>query len=83
MQHSVPTEERYKEVTVVLDNHQGEHHLAVEFHAQLRRKVQHAGKSLLQFSAAIDHLAHLANVDSTEQHMSREAARAIAEGLRE
>jgi hypothetical protein len=55
MQHSYHTEARYKEVIVVLDNHQGEHHLAEEFHAQLRRKVQHAGESLLQYATAIDH----------------------------
>jgi hypothetical protein len=64
----------------VLDNHQGEHHLAEEFNAQLRRNVQHAGESLLQFAAAIENFAYLANVDSTEQHMSWEAARAIADG---
>jgi hypothetical protein len=44
--HSVPTGAKYEEVTAVLENRYGYHHLEEAFHAQLRRRVQHAGESL-------------------------------------
>jgi hypothetical protein len=42
--HSIPTRAKYT-VTAVLENRCGDHHLAEAFHAQLRRRVQHAGES--------------------------------------
>jgi hypothetical protein len=53
--YSVPTGAKYKEVTVVLENHYGDHYLAETFHAQLR-KSQHARKSLQEFAAVIGYL---------------------------
>jgi hypothetical protein len=80
--HSDLNGAKYEEVTAVFEIRYRGHHLAEKFHAQLKRKVQHAGESLKEFAAAIDHLANRAYFDSTEQN-SREAARALADGLRE
>jgi hypothetical protein len=44
--YSVPTEVTYEEIIAVLENRYCNHHLAKTFHAQLRRKVQHAGEYL-------------------------------------
>jgi hypothetical protein len=44
-----PFQMKYEEVTVVLKNCCRDHHLAEAFHAQLRRRVQHAGESALIF----------------------------------
>jgi hypothetical protein len=52
------------------------------FHAQLRRRVQHTEESLQEFSAAIDHLADQAYVNSDEQYTSREAVQPFAKGVR-
>jgi hypothetical protein len=79
--HSVPTEAMYKGVAAVLENHYSDH-LAKAFHAQLRRD-QHTRESLQEFVATIDHLVHCVYVDSTEKHISREAARVFANGARE
>lgn len=57
--------------------------MAEAFHAQLMARVQHAFEYLQEFPAAIDHLAHLAYVDSAEQHSSREVACVFANGVRE
>jgi hypothetical protein len=66
MLHSIPTGATYEEVTAVVENRYGDHHLAEASHAQLRRRVQHAGESA-EFPAAIDHLAHCAHVDSIDR----------------
>jgi hypothetical protein len=63
----------YEDVTAVLENSYGDHHLAGAFHAQLRR-AQHARESLQEFSAATDRLAHRAQLDMTEEHISKETA---------
>jgi hypothetical protein len=52
-------------VTEVLQNLYVDHYRAEAFHAQLRRKVHHAAEHLQEFSAAMDHLAHRAHVNST------------------
>jgi hypothetical protein len=72
--HSVPTGMPYEEITAVLENRYGDHHLAEAFHTQLRRKVQHTGESVQESAVAIDHLARHAYEDSTEQHISWDAA---------
>jgi hypothetical protein len=58
-----PTGATNEGVTAVLENCYGDHHLAEAFHAQVRGRVQHAGKSLQEIAAAIDHLAHLAHIN--------------------
>jgi hypothetical protein len=47
--HNVPTGGKCKEMTAVFENRYGDHHLAEEFQAQLRRRVQHAGESQQKF----------------------------------
>jgi hypothetical protein len=47
------------------------------------RSVQHTGESLQEYAATIDHLAHCAYVDSTEQEISREVACAFTYGVRQ
>jgi hypothetical protein len=49
----------------------------------MRRGVQHAGESLQEFAVAIDHLVHLACVESAEHHVSRETDLAFADVVRE
>jgi hypothetical protein len=44
--HSVPSGGKYEEVTAVLENRYGEHHLVEAFRARLRRRVQHPRESL-------------------------------------
>jgi hypothetical protein len=38
--HSIPTGEKYEEVTALLENCYRDHHLAESFHVQLSRMVQ-------------------------------------------
>jgi hypothetical protein len=79
---SVATSVTYGEVTEVVQNRYVDHHRSEAFHAQLRRRVQHAGEHMQGFSATMDHSAQRAHVSSTK-HNSREAAGAFAGGLRE
>jgi hypothetical protein len=43
--HGIPTGVTYEAITVMLENHYSDHHLAETFHTQLRRRVQHSRES--------------------------------------
>jgi hypothetical protein len=59
----------------VLKNRYVAHHLVQ--HSILSWEGSSMPGNLQEFAAAIDHLAHLAYVDSIKHHISREAARGI------
>jgi hypothetical protein len=67
----------YEEVTEVLENRYGDHHLEEAFHAQLKRRIQHVRESLQESAAVIDRLAYCAYVELPEHLISEEAIHAI------
>jgi hypothetical protein len=77
--HCVPTVTTYEEATAVLENRNGDQHLAEAFRAELMRRERHAGISLQEFAANIGHLAYRSYVDSAQHHISMEAARTLAD----
>jgi hypothetical protein len=52
----------YKQVTEILENCYGDHHLEAAFHSQLKRRTQFVGEFLQELSAAIDHMYHHAHI---------------------
>jgi hypothetical protein len=78
--HGVPTGATYEEVTEVLENCYGDHHLEAAFHSQLKRTPL-IRESLQEFAAAIDHLGHPTCVELPEHLIHKEAARTFADGI--
>jgi hypothetical protein len=81
--HDTPTETMYKDVTEVLEDRFGDHHLHAAFHSQLKRRTQLIKKSLQEFATAIDHLAHHAHTELPKHIISKEATHMFADGLRQ
>jgi hypothetical protein len=81
--YDVPTGVMYEEVTVALENRYSDHHLDEAFHTQLKRRTQLVSEFLQEFVAIIDDLAYCAHVDLPKRNISREAAVAFADRVRE
>jgi hypothetical protein len=64
--HGIHTGAMYKEVTDVLENHCGDHHLEAAFLFQLKRRTRLIREPLQEFVTDIDHLADHAHVGHPE-----------------
>jgi hypothetical protein len=80
--HDVPTGATYREVTEVLKNSYGDHHLEVACRSQLKR-TQLVGESLQEFVATIDQLPHRAHVELPKHLISKNVAHVFAREIRE
>lgn len=60
--HGIHTRVTYRKVTEAIENCSGGDHQETVFHSQLKMRTQLFGKTLQDFTAAIDHLAYCTHV---------------------
>jgi hypothetical protein len=77
--HRVPKGATYEENLEALEDSFGDQYLVAAFRSQLKTRTQ--GESLQEFATAVEQLAHRAYPALPEDHISREAGKAFADGI--
>jgi hypothetical protein len=70
--YGIPTNATYEETLQAIEDHFRGQPFATSFHSQLKTRTQRAGKSLQDFSTAIEQRAHCAYPTLPEDHIRRD-----------
>jgi hypothetical protein len=77
--HEVPKGANYEEILEALEDRFVDQHLAAACRNQLKSKNQGVGESLQEFVTTVEQLAHRAFPSLPEDHIRREAGKALAD----
>jgi len=81
--HTVPAEATYEDIVESLWGRFGDHQLAAAYRSHLKARVQASGKTLQEFAAAVEQLAHRALVGLPVAFIQTEAAHSFIDGIRD
>jgi hypothetical protein len=81
--HTVPAEAKYEDIVEALQDRFGDHQLAAAYRLQRTARVQVSSKTLQEFAAAVEQLAHRPLVGLPVAFIQTEAAHFFIDGLRD
>jgi hypothetical protein len=79
--HGIPTNATCEETLQALEDRFGDQQFAAAYRSQLKAKTQKVGETSQEFAMAIEHLAHGAYPTLPQDHIRKEAGKAVADGV--